>query len=364
MATIELRNITKEFEKNKPIIENLNLSIFEGEFLVLVGPSGCGKSTTLRMIAGLEEMTQGDIFIDDQLINYVAPKNRDIAMVFQNYALYPHMTVYENMSFGLRLRKYSKEAVKERVNEAALILELEDLLNRKPKQLSGGQRQRVALGRAIVRKPKVFLFDEPLSNLDAKLRIQMRAEIKKLHQKLKTTMVYVTHDQVEAMTMGDRIVVMKDGVIHQIGSPSEIYQKPDDLFVAGFIGSPVMNFLLGSLNKNMFISGDSSVKLNLLEHTVDKAKGKSVVLGIRPEDVSLSRNSKDDSEIRMKLEMVEPMGNETILTFTCGQNKITCRSYQGDIHYESGSVVKVYFNLNKIHLFDNRTGKVINKNVS
>ncbi|RKY51746.1 MAG: sugar ABC transporter ATP-binding protein [Candidatus Neomarinimicrobiota bacterium] len=364
MATIELRNITKEFEKNKPIIENLNLSIFEGEFLVLVGPSGCGKSTTLRMIAGLEEVTQGDIFIDDQLINYVAPKNRDIAMVFQNYALYPHMTVYENMSFGLRLRKYSKEAVKERVNEAASILELEDLLNRKPKQLSGGQRQRVALGRAIVRKPKVFLFDEPLSNLDAKLRIQMRAEIKKLHQKLKTTMVYVTHDQVEAMTMGDRIVVMKDGVIHQIGSPSEIYQKPDDLFVAGFIGSPVMNFLLGSLNKNMFISGDSSVKLNLLEHTVDKAKGKSVVLGIRPEDVSLSRNSKDDSEIRMKLEMVEPMGNETILTFTCGQNKITCRSYQGDIHYESGSVVKVYFNLNKIHLFDNRTGKVINKNVS
>jgi len=248
MATIELKNLTKVFGKETTVIKNLNLTINDGEFYVLVGPSGCGKSTTLRIIAGLEEATEGEVYIDGKLVNNVAPKDRDIAMVFQNYALYPHMTVYENMAFGLKLRNISKTEIDKRVKETAEILELTNLLKRKPKQLSGGQSQRVALGRAIVRNPKVFLFDEPLSNLDAKLRLQMRTEIKKLHQQLKITMVYVTHDQVEAMTMGDRISVMKNGLVHQVDSPLKLYQKPADIFVAGFIGNPSMNFIQGVLN--------------------------------------------------------------------------------------------------------------------
>ncbi len=359
MATIELKKVCKEFEKDKPIIENLNLSIHEGEFLVMVGPSGCGKSTTLRMIAGLEDITDGEIFIDDKLINHVPPKDRDIAMVFQNYALYPHMTVYENMSFGLKLRKYSKDKIKERVNEAAAILELGDLLHRRPKQLSGGQRQRVALGRAIVRKPKVFLFDEPLSNLDAKLRIQMRAEIKKLHEHLKTTMVYVTHDQVEAMTMGHRIVVMKDGVIHQIGNPSEIYNHPQDLFVAGFIGSPAMNFINGQIKQDTFISDGSAVKFSLVSPLRDKKDVKSVVMGIRPEDVSLTPFPKENGVVKLKLEIIEPMGNETILQFICEKNKIACR-LQGSLHHlETGSINDVYINICNVHFFDAETGNFL-----
>ncbi|HOD38832.1 MAG TPA: sn-glycerol-3-phosphate ABC transporter ATP-binding protein UgpC, partial [Candidatus Marinimicrobia bacterium] len=282
MASIELKQIVKEFDKGAPIIKNLDLTINDGEFLVIVGPSGCGKSTTLRLIAGLEEVTRGEVYIDNRLVNNILPKDRDIAMVFQNYALYPHMTVYENMAFGLKLRKYPKSEIRQRVKEAADILELGDLLNRKPKQLSGGQRQRVALGRAIVRKPKVFLFDEPLSNLDAKLRVQMRTEIKKLHHHLKTTMVYVTHDQVEALTMGDRIVVMKDGVIHQIGSPSEIYQNPQDLFVAGFIGSPAMNFIPGVLHRGVFQSNTNNIKLILEKSPYKEMDNVAVVLGIRP----------------------------------------------------------------------------------
>ncbi|MFA7711534.1 MAG: sn-glycerol-3-phosphate ABC transporter ATP-binding protein UgpC, partial [Candidatus Neomarinimicrobiota bacterium] len=264
MAQIILNHITKEFDKGIKIIHDLSLAVHNGEFLVLVGPSGCGKSTTLRMIAGLESATDGDIFIGDKRVNDIPPKDRDIAMVFQNYALYPHMTVFENLAFGLKLRKYPKNEIKQRVDEAAAILEIEDLLNRKPRQLSGGQRQRVALGRAIVRKPQVFLFDEPLSNLDAKLRLQMRTEIKKLHQKLKTTMVYVTHDQVEAMTMGDRIAVMKSGLIHQIDNPVNVYESPADLFVAGFIGSPSMNFIQVAIGQNENIYADEGrIRINL-----------------------------------------------------------------------------------------------------
>lgn len=243
MASVKLVNLSKTFEKNVIAVNKANIDIADKEFVILVGPSGCGKSTTLRMIAGLEDITEGEIYIDDRLVNDVPPKDRDIAMVFQNYALYPHMTVYENMAFGLKLRKFPKKEIEARVKEAAEILEIEKLLNRKPKALSGGQRQRVAVGRAIVRKPKVFLFDEPLSNLDAKLRVQMRTEISKLHLKLETTMIYVTHDQMEAMTMGDRIVVMKDGWVQQIDTPLNLYNKPINKFVAGFIGSPAMNFM-------------------------------------------------------------------------------------------------------------------------
>jgi multiple sugar transport system ATP-binding protein len=250
MAHVKLLDVTKTFDKVNEAVKNVSLEINDKEFVVLVGPSGCGKSTTLRMIAGLEEITKGELYIDGKLMNDVAPKNRDIAMVFQNYALYPHMTVYENMAFGLKLRKYSTKEIKERVNEAAAILNLQDYLDRRPKALSGGQRQRVAVGRAIVRKPKVFLFDEPLSNLDAKLRVQMRTEISKLHQKLKATIVYVTHDQTEAMTMGNRIVIMNEGTVNQIATPIDLYNNPVNKFVAGFIGSPAMNFIEGRLSGN------------------------------------------------------------------------------------------------------------------
>src|SRR3989339_50280 len=249
MAEVTLKNVTKVYEGGQVAAKDININVHDKEFVVLVGPSGCGKSTTLRMIAGLEEITSGELFIDNKKVNDVSPKDRDIAMVFQNYALYPHMTVYENMAFGLKLRKFPKEEIKQRVTDAAKILGLEDYLTRKPKALSGGQRQRVAVGRAIVRKPKVFLFDEPLSNLDAKLRVQMRAEISKLHTRLQSTMVYVTHDQVEAMTMGDRIVVMKDGFIQQIADPITLYDKPANKFVAGFMGSPPMNFMDGTIVK-------------------------------------------------------------------------------------------------------------------
>ncbi|HET9869293.1 MAG TPA: sn-glycerol-3-phosphate ABC transporter ATP-binding protein UgpC, partial [bacterium] len=249
MAKVILKDVNKMYGNNVVAVNNVNIEIADKEFLILVGPSGCGKSTTLRMVAGLEELSGGEIRIDDVLVNDVPPKDRDIAMVFQNYALYPHMTVFENMAFGLKLRKYPKEEIKQRVHEAANILGIQELLNRRPKELSGGQRQRVALGRAIVRKPKVFLFDEPLSNLDAKLRVQMRAEISKLHTRLQATMIYVTHDQLEAMTMGDRIAVMKDGFVQQIAEPITLYEKPVNKFVAGFIGTPSMNFMEGTLNK-------------------------------------------------------------------------------------------------------------------
>ena len=286
MATVSLRNINKVYDNKVQAVFDFNLDVEDQEFIVFVGPSGCGKSTTLRMIAGLEEITSGELVIDGQRMNDVAPKDRDIAMVFQSYALYPHMTVYENMAFGLKLRKMPKEEIDKRVLEAAKILEIEEYLKRKPKALSGGQRQRVALGRAIVRNAKVFLMDEPLSNLDAKLRVQMRSEIIKLHEKIGATTIYVTHDQTEAMTMASRIVVMKDGYIQQIGSPKEIYNHPVNMFVASFVGSPAMNFIPGKIESGKFSTGKYSVQLPEMYHPqLREVEGREVVFGIRPEDL-------------------------------------------------------------------------------
>ena len=362
MANIQLKNIAKQFDNNV-VIENLNLQINDGEFLVLVGPSGCGKSTTLRLIAGLETATAGDIYIGDTLVNSVAPKDRNISMVFQNYALYPHMSVYNNMAFGLKLRKFKKDDIRQRVQETAEILEMASLLNRKPKQLSGGQRQRVALGRAIVRKPQVFLFDEPLSNLDAKLRVQMRAEIKKLHKRLKTTMVYVTHDQVEAMTMGERIAVMKDGVIHQIDTPLKLYNEPADLFVASFIGSPSMNFISTTLKEEPnLIAVDGNIKIDipsnhkkLLKSHIDK----SIVIGIRPEDLSLNPRNENSVSISLRIDLFEPMGNETLIYLSRENTRLTCRTPEFQPEADLDEELIIYLNMDKAHYFDPETGKSI-----
>jgi len=332
MADVVLKNVDKRFDRNT-VVRNVNLEISDREFVVLVGPSGCGKSTTLRMIAGLEEVTSGEIHIDGNRVNDVPPKDRDIAMVFQNYALYPHMTVYENMAFGLKLRKYPRSEIEARVNETAGILGIGHLLARKPKALSGGERQRVAVGRAIVRKPKVFLFDEPLSNLDAKLRVQMRTEISKLHNSLEATIVYVTHDQVEAMTMGDRIAVMKDGEVQQVAAPLELYEKPANRFVAGFIGSPGMNFLEGRV---LFDNGraefdEGSMRLPIpdsMREVLAPWRDREVTFGIRPEDITSMDANKDWKEahrIEATVEVVEPMGSETFLYMTTGRYPFIAR---------------------------------------
>ncbi len=316
MATVNLKNICKIYDGNVKAVDNVNIDIEDREFVVLVGPSGCGKSTTLRMVAGLEDISSGELTIDGKVVNDVPPKDRDIAMVFQNYALYPHMTVYDNMAFGLKIRKFDKAEIEQRVREAAKILDIEELLERKPKALSGGQRQRVAVGRAIVRQPKVFLFDEPLSNLDAKLRVQMRAEISGLHHRLQATMIYVTHDQVEALTMADKIVVMKFGVIQQIGKPLELYNEPVNKFVAGFIGSPPMNFIetkVEAEGEDVFVD-EGTFRLKV---TAEQAKalkgyvGKSVTFGIRPEDVQYSEKAVKDATITGSVSVVEPLGSET-----------------------------------------------------
>ena len=334
MARVELKNVKKVFPGGVAAVKGADLVIEDKEFVVLVGPSGCGKSTTLRMVAGLEEITDGEIYIDGKLVNDVPPKDRDIAMVFQNYALYPHMTVYKNMAFGLILRKYPKKEIQERVMHAAEILGITELLDRKPKALSGGQRQRVAVGRAIVRQPKVFLFDEPLSNLDAKLRVQMRAEISKLHTRLQSTMIYVTHDQVEAMTMGDRIVVMLDGEIQQVATPLTLYHKPANKFVAGFIGSPPMNFLVVNLvgEGGVLRVRDEKGIIDLAvakEHyaALQPSIGKKVILGVRPEDVRESPTQKPvaGSSITAKVEVVEPMGSEIYLYLDMGGTTFTAR---------------------------------------
>lgn len=363
MARIQLKELTKEFEKNVQVIDDINLEIKDGEFLVLVGPSGCGKSTTLRLVAGLEEVTHGEIYIGERRVNQVPPKDRDISMVFQNYALYPHMSVFDNMAFGLKLRKYKKPEIKARVEEAAEILEIEELLERKPKQLSGGQRQRVALGRAIVRKPAVFLFDEPLSNLDAKLRVQMRTEIKKLHQKLQTTMVYVTHDQVEAMTMGDRIAVMKEGIIHQVDTPMQIYAHPEDLFVAGFIGSPAMNFIHATLKQNdTLIADEGKIQVPIPEKDHSKLndyQGQKIVIGIRPEDIYMEQREGRYPPVKLNLEVFEPMGNETVLYFTTGKTPLVCKSDTFDPEQEISDMVTVYFDMDQVHYFDESSGAVI-----
>lgn len=326
MAEVKLIEVSKVYDGKVLAVDKANIDVEDREFVVLVGPSGCGKSTTLRMIAGLEDITSGELYIDGKLVNDVPPKDRDIAMVFQNYALYPHMTVYENMAFGLKIRKFPKEEIDQRVKEAAKILDIEELLDRKPKALSGGQRQRVAVGRAIVRKPKVFLFDEPLSNLDAKLRVQMRAEISSLHNKLKATIVYVTHDQVEALTMADKIVVMKLGVIQQIGAPLELYNDPKNKFVAGFIGSPPMNFMEVEIVKkdDGLYADEGSFSLKLLPSQNKKLAahaGKRVTMGIRPEDITFAETQIPGQTINGVVTVVEPLGAETHVFISSGRNQ-------------------------------------------
>jgi len=360
MAQIELKKLGKTFDNDVEVLKDLDLKIIDGEFLVLVGPSGCGKSTTLRLIAGLETITDGEIYIGENLVNKIPPKDRDISMVFQNYALYPHMTVYDNMAFGLKLRKYKKPVIKKLVEEAADILELEKLLKRKPKQLSGGQRQRVALGRAIVRKPSVFLFDEPLSNLDAKLRVQMRTEIKKLHKTLKTTMVYVTHDQTEAMTMGDRIAVMKDGIIHQLDTPLDVYNDPADKFVAGFIGSPAMNFLECEIIDDSIIIDDGKFTLPIIEKHQELLKpfaNQKITVGIRPEDISLSKSSDNSIEINLQCDIVEPTGHEALIYLNTGKTEIVSKTNDYDHSVIKKDNLTVYFNMEKVLFFDAENGK-------
>jgi len=367
MAQVELKNVTKVYGGGNIAAKDINILVQNKEFVVLVGPSGCGKSTTLRMIAGLEEISSGDILIDGAKVNDVSPKDRDIAMVFQNYALYPHMTVYENMAFGLKLRKFPKEEIKSRVNEAAKILELENLLDRKPKALSGGQRQRVAVGRAIVRKPKVFLFDEPLSNLDAKLRVQMRTQISKLHQNLEATMIYVTHDQTEAMTMGDKIVIMKDGIINQIDTPLNLYNHPKNKFVAGFIGSPAMNFINGKVysdNGITFRSNDGGLTLKLNGKYEDVLKtycDKEITLGIRPEDIYDSSTLGEKpgyGKVSVSLDVVEPMGNEIFLYFNIDNVQFVAR-----VPARETPVVNTSINLlvdtSKLYFFDRKTDESV-----
>jgi len=364
MAKVTLKNIYKIYpgDKGKDVtaVEDFNLEIQDREFVVFVGPSGCGKSTTLRMIAGLEEISKGDVFIGDRRVNDVPPKDRDIAMVFQNYALYPHMSVYDNMAFGLKLRKYPKAEINKRVNEAAAILGIEPYLDRKPKALSGGQRQRVAVGRAIVRQPKVFLFDEPLSNLDAKMRVQMRTEITKLHQRLQATMIYVTHDQIEAMTMGTRIVVMKDGLIQQVDTPLKIYGEPRNLFVAGFLGSPPMNFVKGTLQgkggsihfKEM---QGGAIELNLGARKAAEAYvGKEVILGVRPEDCDMVPPGKAPSEnsFQAVVDIVEPMGAETYFYIQSGAHTMISRSHATVDQREAGHRLQFEINAERVHLFD------------
>jgi multiple sugar transport system ATP-binding protein len=364
MAEIRLSKVTKTFA-NVMAVNDISLTAEDKEFLALVGPSGCGKTTTLRMIAGLEEPTAGDIHIGERKVNNVPPKDRDIAMVFQNYALYPHMNVYKNMSFGLRLRKFPRPEIDERVKEGARILGIEELLARKPRELSGGQRQRVAMGRAIVRKPKVFLFDEPLSNLDAKLRVAMRGELAKLHERLQTTIVYVTHDQVEAMTLADRIVVMDQGLIMQMGTPLEVYDNPENLFVAGFIGSPAMNFLQARVieeNGSFFVTGDH-FKLALpkaLYERFGRAKDQEAILGIRPEyihDKEIKGAFPGGEILRATVEVFEPVGSEVILRAACGSNQITAcvdPHTKARVHDEVDFLV----NMHRIHLFNKDTEEV------
>jgi len=358
MSSVKLENVTKIYDKTVVAAKNVNIDIKDKEFMVLVGPSGCGKSTTLRMIAGLEEITDGNIYIGDRIVNDIPPKDRDIAMVFQNYALYPHMTVYQNMAFGLKLRKFPKKQIEQRVNEAAEILEIKNLLDRKPKALSGGQRQRVAVGRAIVRKPKVFLFDEPLSNLDAKLRVQMRTEISKLHNRLETTMIYVTHDQMEAMTMGNRIVVMKDGLVHQVDTPLNLYNHPINKFVAGFIGSPAMNFMTGTIsNENGMIFAEGKIKLHVplkFHQQLKKYVDKKVIFGIRPEDIyqaNFAPGIETTSKVSSLLEVMEPMGHEIFLYLNTGIHPFVARVSSSE-NLSIGHNVEIGFNMEKGHFFD------------
>ena len=366
MAQVSIKNVSKVYAADVVAVNNVSIDIADKEFVVLVGPSGCGKSTTLRMIAGLETITKGQIFINGQMVNDVPAKNRDIAMVFQNYALYPHMSVYDNMAFGLRLRHFPTGEVDRRVHEAADILGITGRLKRKPKELSGGERQRVAVGRAIVRKPKVFLFDEPLSNLDAKLRVQMRMEIQKLHNRLQSTMIYVTHDQVEALTLGDRIVVMKDGLVQQIADPISLYESPTNKFVAGFIGSPPSNFLKGSLvsRNGDFYFQDEGIRLKVLKQHHSKLSSylnREIVMAIRPEDVYDKLFAQDAAEefiITATVDLVEPMGSEIYLYFSVGRNNFIARVSNQDTATPNQDL-QLVFDMSKAHFFDSKTEAAI-----
>ncbi len=365
MARVVLKNVWKKFG-NVVAVKDANIVCEDKEFMILVGPSGCGKTTTLRMIAGLEEATSGEIYIGDTLVNDIPPKDRDIAMVFQNYALYPHMTVYENMAFGLKLRKYPESEIKQRVNEAADILSIDKLLKRKPKELSGGERQRVAVGRAIVRKPKVFLFDEPLSNLDAKLRVQMRAELSKLHTRLQATMIYVTHDQLEAMTMGEKIVVMKDGEVQQIADPKTLYNKPVNKFVAGFIGSPAMNFIEGTLEtkRGGLYFNEENFEVKVVDEMVEVLKGytgQEIIMGIRPEDIydkMYAPNAGADTIVTATVEVIEILGHESLIYLTTGKTPFISKG-EADVELEINQEVELVFDMSKAHFFDSKTEKTI-----
>ena len=360
MATLEFRKLDKVYDNGVQAVFDFSLEVYDKEFIVFVGPSGCGKSTTIRMIAGLEEITQGELFIDNVLVNDVAPKDRNIAMVFQSYALYPHMSVYDNMAFGLKLRKLPKDEIKKRVQNSAEILGLVPYLDRKPKALSGGQRQRVALGRAIVRDAKVFLMDEPLSNLDAKLRVQMRAEIIKLHERIGTTTIYVTHDQIEAMTMATRIVVMKDGYIQQVGAPKEIYDNPDNLFVGGFIGTPPMNFISGKIEKNYFVGEGIKVllpegKMEILKR--NNALTSELILGIRPEEIyddEVMKEKLKDSVVNFTVDVSELLGAETHIHTKLGDSDLIAKvNARADIRI--GDKIVLAFDMEKVHFFNPET---------
>jgi multiple sugar transport system ATP-binding protein len=351
MAELRLNNVTKVFDQNVYAVRDITFEVRDREFAVLLGPSGCGKTTILRLIAGLEESTAGEILIDNARVNDVPPSRRDIAMVFQNYALYPHMTVFDNLAFGLRMRRYPTTDIKNRVHEAAVILGIAELMQRKPRQLSGGERQRVALGRALVRQPKIFLFDEPLSNLDAKLRVQMRAELARIHDRLKATIIYVTHDQVEALTLGEKIVVLKDGTLQQVSDPINLYQRPTNKFVAGFVGSPPMNFLVGAIRKDggevVFRDGDIRLRLNKrFEEYLDR----EVSIGIRPADFSAATGS----DLAIAVEVVEPMGSEIYVYGKFGRNTIQARVPEGKTAVR-GRVLDLKIEPNKIYVFDGKT---------
>ena len=363
MAKVELKGIGKVYDGNARAVENANITVEDREFVVLVGPSGCGKTTTLRMIAGLEDITEGTLEIDGKLVNDLPPKDRDIAMVFQNYALYPHMTVFDNMAFGLKIRKFSKNEIQKRVQDAAHILDIGGLLERKPKALSGGQRQRVAVGRAIVRQPKVFLFDEPLSNLDAKLRVQMRAEISSLHNRLNATMIYVTHDQVEAMTMADKIVVMKDGLIQQIGSPLSLYNEPNNRFVAGFIGSPPMNFMSVELKKegSKLIMDEGTFTLPLDSANTNLMKpyaGRRTTFGIRPENLIFEAEGAKKDCVVGKIEVIEQLGEEIHLLVNTGNHTFVAK-VPPHLELKIGEEISLKPREKKVYFFDSETEKAI-----
>ncbi|AZI42347.1 sn-glycerol-3-phosphate ABC transporter ATP-binding protein UgpC [Deinococcus psychrotolerans] len=364
MADVILEHVYKRYGKDSVAVSDFNLNVVDGEFMVFVGPSGCGKSTTLRMIAGLEDISDGILKIGDRVVNDVPPKDRDIAMVFQNYALYPHMNVYENMAFGLKLRKTPKDEIEKRVRDAAKILQIEHLLGRKPKELSGGQRQRVAMGRAIVREPKVFLMDEPLSNLDAKLRVEVRSQISQIHQRLGTTIIYVTHDQVEAMTLGNRIVVMKDGVMMQVDSPLNLYDYPQNKFVAGFIGSPSMNFLTARVQNGQFVVGNSKVSpRGPLAQSIKAYEGKEVFMGIRPEHIGvrgMTNIPEGENFLQGKVLVVEPLGAQTdFMLEVNGQTMVA--KVEGHAHIKPGDVVDVVVDNVRLHAFDTVTEMAIDR---